>query len=1045
MFVLTTATPLASSVGYGFTIENSSFPENLLPSENIENSPLADFAQPVISPTPCDNSDSEYSPPWSPLKPFSGEGWSYSEPIYLNENVNSDLENYQVLLVIDTASLIAAGKMRPDVGDMRFSWQGYKLPYWVESGVNTAATRVWVRVPLIPVGGTTIYLRYGNPTVGSANSGSEVFEFFDNFEDGVIDSSKWVVKYGNPSESNGVMALTPGSWVESKYTVPINTTTYARFYTDPSTYTASQIFVAEQMAWYGPGRCWYHDYSDYTREVGFGLTYWHSGNLYTVTLHESNSPDYTEVGRLQYTHTNGWKDVEMAWGAGSVTFTAPEGIWTHTTNVPSADRKPKIQLTEDTTYDVVYVRKFVPTEPSVGADALPPASNVGPIENYWRNSSPFTVTATASDSSGVNNVELWYRYSSNNSTWGGWTLFGTNSSGSYSWAFDAPSGDGFYEFYSIATDAVGNREAPPAEADAQAGVDRVAPSSSLFPLSQYITGALPATIDGLLKASALDNLSGVASVELWYRYRRDNGRPWPSDNTCYGVGEPYFIPGFWKWSPFSADRYGYYEFYPVAVDCAGNREPVPSGADVTGRVRVVRVAKNVVRVAVILAEPSDVNHDETRGWGNETLSSREFFRRTGDELVKYYDEVSYGALAVILENKDIYDAGGRWYKLGKSQSIYLFFDSSVKQWTYSNDFLKDAINAADREINYGNYQAVVIVGALGTYPGVFAHYDGVGYAMEEVKTSTNETAHNPILLSELDGGPGDLTLAHEFGHALGKILAGIKLPDIYGMAGHLGDVDGWDVMGNERWPVHLCSWSKEHLGWLNEQDVGNGWYWDGALPTLEYGDQAPHYLKYKWGLGEIWYIFEVRTQNERYSKFDWDVPGTGLVIYQLDRTGGRDTLNVLKGSPFTGGIHDLPLLEGIYDYRLGGTTRVRVLGGVEEQSTYKMAFSINTSVQYLPSSFRVPELEDAIYRMRDMEDMASYYGGRNTGEMYTTTWNTTGGAYARENENENLSPDLDLHAYALDGRHVGVNYETGEYEIGIPGTTASGDLAQGSE
>ncbi len=42
-------------------------------------------------------------------------------------------------------------------------------------------------------------------------------------------------------------------------------------------------------------------------------------------------------------------------------------------------------------------------------------------------------------------------------------------------------------------------------------------------------------------------------------------------------------------------------------------------------------------------------------------------------------------------------------------------------------------------------------------------------------------------------------------------------------------------------------------------------------------------------------------------------------------------------------------------------------------------------------------------------------------------------------------PDLDLHAYAPDGKHVGVNYTTGAYENEIPGANASGDLLNGRE
>ncbi len=42
-------------------------------------------------------------------------------------------------------------------------------------------------------------------------------------------------------------------------------------------------------------------------------------------------------------------------------------------------------------------------------------------------------------------------------------------------------------------------------------------------------------------------------------------------------------------------------------------------------------------------------------------------------------------------------------------------------------------------------------------------------------------------------------------------------------------------------------------------------------------------------------------------------------------------------------------------------------------------------------------------------------------------------------------PDLDLHLYCDDGRHIGVNYETGEYEIQIEGAIVSGDTRDMSE
>jgi len=42
-------------------------------------------------------------------------------------------------------------------------------------------------------------------------------------------------------------------------------------------------------------------------------------------------------------------------------------------------------------------------------------------------------------------------------------------------------------------------------------------------------------------------------------------------------------------------------------------------------------------------------------------------------------------------------------------------------------------------------------------------------------------------------------------------------------------------------------------------------------------------------------------------------------------------------------------------------------------------------------------------------------------------------------------PNLDLHAYTADNMHVGMNYDTGDYEVEIPGAVASGGLRGGEE
>ncbi|MEM5766432.1 MAG: DUF2341 domain-containing protein [Candidatus Aenigmatarchaeota archaeon] len=140
------------------------------------------------------------------------DGWQYSRNITINNTQNSNsLTDYQVLVTLDTQSLISAGKMKSDCGDIRFldSDDSTELNYWIESGCNSANTKIWVKVPSIPASSTkTIYLYYGNLSASSTSDGEKTFEFFDDFDDGVFDMNKWgILEYGDLTESGGVLTL----------------------------------------------------------------------------------------------------------------------------------------------------------------------------------------------------------------------------------------------------------------------------------------------------------------------------------------------------------------------------------------------------------------------------------------------------------------------------------------------------------------------------------------------------------------------------------------------------------------------------------------------------------------------------------------------------------------------------------------------------------------------------------------------------------------------------------------------------------------------
>ncbi len=101
-------------------------------------------------------------------------GWKDSNWLYRKSisvaNSGSTLTNEDVLIELDTATMISAGKLLTTCADLRFtdSDDTTYLQYWVEGGCNTATTQVWVRIPSLTAGGKTIYMYYGNNAATNA-------------------------------------------------------------------------------------------------------------------------------------------------------------------------------------------------------------------------------------------------------------------------------------------------------------------------------------------------------------------------------------------------------------------------------------------------------------------------------------------------------------------------------------------------------------------------------------------------------------------------------------------------------------------------------------------------------------------------------------------------------------------------------------------------------------------------------------------------------------------------------------------------------------
>ena len=143
------------------------------------------------------------------------ENFLYRQVANISNSNSTQLTDFQVALTIDTASLISSGKMQANCNDIRITDQdGNILPFWVEEGsadCGSSATKIWTKVPSIATSGASVFFYYGNQqAVASASSGLTTFDFFDDFNKGQLDNSKWAAT-GATSFSNGSLNVTTGS------------------------------------------------------------------------------------------------------------------------------------------------------------------------------------------------------------------------------------------------------------------------------------------------------------------------------------------------------------------------------------------------------------------------------------------------------------------------------------------------------------------------------------------------------------------------------------------------------------------------------------------------------------------------------------------------------------------------------------------------------------------------------------------------------------------------------------------------------------------
>ncbi len=138
-------------------------------------------------------------------------------PITIENSLAEFLNDYQMKLEITDHEIL--NDMASNGSDLRFyekptprpyatPYNG--LPYWVESKNDTRLV-VWVKLSLAARGEKIIYMYYGNYIAQNEGDGEGVFEFFDNFEGGSLDTDKWTKTGGHSYDiSDGILHVETG-------------------------------------------------------------------------------------------------------------------------------------------------------------------------------------------------------------------------------------------------------------------------------------------------------------------------------------------------------------------------------------------------------------------------------------------------------------------------------------------------------------------------------------------------------------------------------------------------------------------------------------------------------------------------------------------------------------------------------------------------------------------------------------------------------------------------------------------------------------------
>jgi M6 family metalloprotease-like protein len=346
------------------------------------------------------------------------------------------------------------------------------------------------------------------------------------------------------------------------------------------------------------------------------------------------------------------------------------------------------------------------------------------------------------------------------------------------------------------------------------------------------------------------------------------------------------------------------------------------------------VTEGPQRIIAILVEFPDKTHAISADDVRDILSKMDGF----------YREASYGLAWIVWTVTD------KWYKV---QTPLHSLD--IQKWTYDekdmNKFEQEAVRAADKDVDFRQYDYVYFVAAGGVW----------GHASCDFGVPTNDGigTFKGVVVNEEDKID---TYAHELGHLLPSNYSasqGCGLPDLYSYsASQQGEdpsrwIGPWDLMDDG---TAFSAWSKITLGWLTPEEVR-------LTPEVSVPVNLQP-LENSSGIraivvpldDETSYVIEVRRQIG----YDETLPDEGVLVYFADLSikGGHGLLKVIDGKPDTSTLEDAPFKKGQTFDDDGNNVHLRV------------AFTDNLAFILIVSGTKNPDTDHD--GLRDQEEVNKY-------------------------------------------------------------------------